>query len=310
MTPTAHLGLMIGAFVGLGLVLTIARVPLLRQPRLHDRIHPYVKPVPPPDVNRGLTPIPLLGGLFRPALADAAQWMERLLGGGTAVAARLRASGSSASVEQFRAEQFLLASGGVLVGLGLGVGLLANGSLSSPVVAIGMAVTLGVGGVLLRDMRLTRSIRRREELMLAELPAVADLLALSVAAGEGPVAALRRVCRLGDGALTDELRLSLNETHSGVSLVDALDSAAGRSTVPALQRFVDGIAVSLERGTPLSDVLRAQAADVREARKRSLMEAGGRKEVAMLVPVVFLILPVTVMFALFPGIAQFNMIVG
>ena len=35
----------------------------------------------------------------------------------------------------------------------------------------------------------------------------------------------------------------------------------------------------------------------------SLMETGGRKEVLMMVPVVFLILPVTVVFALFPGLA-------
>lgn len=33
------------------------------------------------------------------------------------------------------------------------------------------------------------------------------------------------------------------------------------------------------------------------------MEAGGRKEVLMMIPVVFLILPVTVAFAVFPGLA-------
>ena len=33
------------------------------------------------------------------------------------------------------------------------------------------------------------------------------------------------------------------------------------------------------------------------------MEAGGKKEIAMMVPVVFLVLPVTVLFAVFPGFA-------
>jgi len=32
------------------------------------------------------------------------------------------------------------------------------------------------------------------------------------------------------------------------------------------------------------------------------MEDGGRREIAMLFPVVFLILPVTVLFALYPGL--------
>ena len=59
---------------------------------------------------------------------------------------------------------------------------------------------------------------------------------------------------------------------------------------------------SLERGTPLADVLHAQAADVREAGRRALIESAARREVLMMVPVVFLVLPVTVLFALFPGL--------
>jgi len=44
--------------------------------------------------------------------------------------------------------------------------------------------------------------------------------------------------------------------------------------------------VATERGTPLVDVLHAQAADVREAGRRELLETGARKEVLMMVPVV------------------------
>ncbi len=55
-------------------------------------------------------------------------------------------------------------------------------------------------------------------------------------------------------------------------------------------------------GTPLADVLHAQAADVREAGRRALIESAARREVFMLVPVVFLVLPVTVLFAFYPGL--------
>ena len=61
--------------------------------------------------------------------------------------------------------------------------------------------------------------------------------------------------------------------------------------------------VAIERGTPMGEVLRAQAYDAREAARRALMEEGGRKEIAQMVPVVFLVLPVTVVFALYPGLA-------
>ena len=79
--------------------------------------------------------------------------------------------------------------------------------------------------------------------------------------------------------------------------------AKGPLDLPPLARFLDGMAVAIERGTPLADVLRAQAADVRALGKRQLMETGGKKEIAMMVPVVFLVLPVTVLFAVFPGFA-------
>jgi tight adherence protein C len=49
-------------------------------------------------------------------------------------------------------------------------------------------------------------------------------------------------------------------------------------------------------------VLRAHALDAREDSERALLEAAGTREVAMLIPLVFLILPVTVLFAVWPGL--------
>jgi tight adherence protein C len=92
-----------------------------------------------------------------------------------------------------------------------------------------------------------------------------------------------------------------------MSLVDALAGLATRTTLPSLARFVDGIAVAIERGTPLAEVLRAQAQDVRELSRRRLMEVSGRKEIAMMVPVVFVILPVTILFAVYPGLAVLDL---
>jgi tight adherence protein C len=65
---------------------------------------------------------------------------------------------------------------------------------------------------------------------------------------------------------------------------------------------VDQLLGALERGTPLASVFRAQAHDSRDEAKRRLLEAAGRKEVAMLVPLVFGVLPVTIAFAIFPGL--------
>ena len=77
-------------------------------------------------------------------------------------------------------------------------------------------------------------------------------------------------------------------------LRDGLDHAA-------LSRALDQVLGALDRGAPLAAVLRSQAGDARDAAKRDLIELAGRKEIAMLVPLIFLILPVTIAFALFPG---------
>lgn len=306
------LGAALGLALASGLVLVWARLPIRRRPLLDARLAPYLTtagghPTAVPD--RTLTPFPTLERVVRPYLTSGADLLERLLGGGASVRRRLVQSGSSMSVQEFRVDQLVWGAAGFGCGILFGLLLQASGRGGSPVVLLIACVAAGAGGVVARDQQLTRSVRTREQRMLAEFPTVADLLALAVAAGEGPVGALERVARVSTGELARELGSALADARAGAGLVQALDGIGERTSLPALARFADGIAVAVERGTPLADVLRAQAADVRETRKRQLMEIGGRKEILMMVPVIFLVLPVTVVFALYPGLIQISMIV-
>ncbi len=167
-----------------------------------------------------------------------------------------------------------------------------------------MAFALGVIG---RDNYLSSQVKARERRILAEFPTIAELLALAVAAGESPVAALDRVCHRSGGELSRDLRTVLAAVRTGEPVGSAFDAWAATTGLPLVARFAQGIAVALERGTPLADVLHAQAADVREAGRRELIEIAARKEVFMMVPVVFLVLPVTVFFAFWPGVIGLNL---
>jgi tight adherence protein C len=168
--------------------------------------------------------------------------------------------------------------------LALAVPALAGKPVSA-VALVGGAV-LGVGGgVLGRDWWLGRQVARRQARMLRELPTLADLLCLAVTAGDGPRAALERAVTRSRGELSRELAVVLADLRAGEPFVTAMERLAVRAPMPPVVRFVDGLVVAVERGTPLGDVLRAQAADVREQHKRDLIEAGGRREVLMLVPV-------------------------
>lgn len=307
--PTAALGGAVGAVGGMGLWLVAWRL-AARRPRLDDRLAPYLRL--PPTASRLLrapvvhSPFPTLERLLSPVMQDAIGVVARLGSPTVELQRRLLRAGRGQGVEQFRSEQVVAAALGTAVGLLLAVGLVAARGLPL-VVGVVVVLLCALAGVLGRDQALARQVRRREETMLAELPTVAELLALAVGAGEGALPALERVARTTRGELATEIGWAVADTRAGTPLSVALERLANRTGLVALSRFAEAVAVAVERGTPLGDVLRAQAQDVREVSRRSLMEIGGRKEVMMMVPVVFLILPVTVVFAVFPGLAALRL---
>ena len=304
------MGGVIGLVGGAGLALTMSRLPPLRRPRLVDRLDPYLRDTSTPSrllAESDLrTPFPTLERIVWPVTRRAASRLERWLGAAGSVRRRLVAAGCDPSVEQFRIEQVIWGGVGLVLAVAASVALLASGKSASALALAGFCVVSAVAGVIARDAELSRAVRRREELLLAEFPTVAELLALAVSAGEGPIGSLERVTGSSRGELARELRRVLDDTRSGVPLVEAFGRMSERTRLPPIARFVDGVIIASERGTPLADVLRAQAADARAAAKRALLESGGRKEIGMLLPVVFLILPVTVVFALFPGFYGFT----
>ena len=304
-------GALLGAVAGAGLLLTMSRVAVVRRPPLGSRVLPYVRDLP--QVGRApvvrpapASPLAAATSVFGPALRSAADVVERLLGGAHSVRRRLARAGLELSVHEFRVQQ-------VLWGLCAFLGAATLGVLEALVDPAGSVGTLvlclvaGAAGVLARDTWLTSQVRARERRILAEFPTVAELLALAVAAGEGPVAALDRVVRRTSGDLAVELSAVLAAIRTGEPVGAAFDRLASSTGLPLVARFAQGIAVSVERGTPLSDVLHAQAADVREAGRRELIENAARKEVLMMVPVIFLVLPVTVLFAFWPGVVGLSL---
>jgi tight adherence protein C len=292
------LGAVLGLVAAAGLLLAVAWSPPLRRATLDQRLAPYL---PGPVEERSA---------LRAAAAGAARAVDRLVGGRLSVRRRLVALADPRSVEDIRLEQVVWGAAGIGAGA-VGAALLAvlTARVSLPAGTV-LALGGGMTGVLARDHALSRRVQRRRAAVLAELPAVAELLALAVTAGEGAVGALDRVCRSTRGELTGDLADVLGRVRAGEPLERALAGLRDRTGVPALARFVDGVVVALDRGTPLAEVLRAQAGDARAAGRRALLESGGRREIAMLAPVVFGILPVTVLFALFPGLVSITRLAG
>jgi tight adherence protein C len=289
-----------GLVLGVGLLL-ISEAWRARRPSLMSRVAPYVGGV--------IAHKPGAAAIGGRVLRAGAARLDEILGGPASVRRRLERCGSGLSPDGFRVRQVAAA----------GIGLAGAAAVSLLIWArvhtapFPLLVLCGVGfvaGVIAADLALTSQVRRREQRLTEEFPVVAELLALAVAAGESPVRGLERVLAVTGGATADELGRVLGDIRTGTAAAAAFDALAARTGVVAMSRFAKGLAVALERGTPLVDVLHAQAADVREAARRDLIESAGRREVAMMIPVVFGIMPTTIVFAFFPGLVGLQLASG
>ncbi|ASK64894.1 pilus assembly protein TadB [Brachybacterium avium] len=296
----------IGLLFGVGLFLIVSTFPWLRPRDLAARVDPYLRR----SRSSSLFAVPrstsrlrvVLENLMGPVAVRALGLLERLTGGADQLERRLRLAGRRTSADSFRVEQVVFGVIGLVLGIALAVAAIALRG-ASPLMGL-LIVSLGaLGGVLLRDYLLGMEIKRRAARMAREFPTVADLLALAVAAGESPIAAMERVARTSSGALPDEFAATVADIRAGTSVSQALASLGARTPLGSLGRFGEGVSIAIERGTPLADVLRAQAQDAREESKRELMETAGQREIMMLVPVVFFVLPLVIVFAIFPGLA-------
>ncbi|MRX45332.1 type II secretion system F family protein [Agromyces kandeliae] len=288
LTATPIVAVALGAMLGLGLWLVAASVPRIGRARLVDRVAPYVTDVSAearamrakPESDPG----PVIGMLVLPAARRARGILSSILGGNDTVARRLRQAGADGTVERFRGRQLVWAAAG-FASAGL-LALLAPTMEAAPAVLRWAIPPFGaMAGAVAADWMLQRAARRRLARITSELPTVLEFLTLSLTAGEGMLDALRRVARTGTGELAREFSGVVAAVGTGVPIGTALADLRDGLEHPALSRALDQVLGALDRGTPLADVLRAQAGDARAEARRTIIELAGRKEIAMLVPV-------------------------
>ncbi|WP_336646913.1 type II secretion system F family protein [Microbacterium sp. USHLN186] len=298
----AALAVLLGGALALGLLGVLSALPRWGAPTLERRIAPYVRDVIADDLlPAGILPLTGVLPVHAPSVWQRLrEAFEGMLGSGDALRLRLMQAGRGGTPGAFRARQLAWATGGLITGALLVVVLAISGRLSPP--AALLPVLAAAGAAAGYDMRLSGRARARRARLADELPTMLEFLALCLSAGESLLDALRRVSAIGTGELTVELRQSVLAVHTGSPLADALAETASRLQLPGLTRATDQIVAALEHGAPLAAVLHSQAADARDEAKRVLIEQAGQKEILMLLPLVFLILPLSVLFAVYPGL--------
>jgi tight adherence protein C len=222
----------------------------------------------------------------------------------TAVRARLEelGKGTNKDYEEFRIKQYGYSAASSSVALVL----LFLLSRSFALAILGSAFAAAIMYVLL-DRDLTKNVKKRRELIEAEFPAIIEMLTLAIAAGETPMSAMLRIAESADGALAREFQNVVVGVRGGSPLSDTLDLMGRRVKSVMIRRFVDALITATLRGAPLVEVLSRHAVEARGNQRNRVMGAAGKAEISMMIPVVFLILPISILFALWPSLTNLNM---
>lgn len=256
----------------LGAAAVFLAVSYPRGRRISARVGDYLRPASP-DVG---------AGRFRAAM----DWAT-----GEGLSGRLVAAGAGALAG------ILLAQGDLFV-TGPGRSVL-------PLSALG-----AVAGWLLVGMYRSTVQQRRGRRLRFELPVVADSLALHVIAGESVGTAIAHFVDASGGVAAEELGAVLAGHSDGLSLTEALQRAGRHTADNEAQRLYTLLGHAHDTGGRLSEALIELSTDFRAALARDLSAEGGRRALATYGPVLALMVPVTLLFLLYPTLAGLRSLAG
>jgi Flp pilus assembly protein TadB len=205
--------------------------------------------------------------------------LSQLTGIRTDLRARLAAAGRAQSPSEFRLAQFthsLIAFGGAAVVI---LALRPNVSFAFVVLA-GTPILVALAD----EQRLESAVEQRREQTDAELPVIAEQIAVLLAAGMSLGATLDRIASRGNGVVATELGVVQRQVRQGNSEVEALRSWAQRSRSEGVERLVAVLAMHRD-AADLGGLLATESRAIRDAAHRRLIESIERRAQLVWVPV-------------------------
>ena len=159
-------------------------------------------------------------------------------------------------------------------GLALGCGLLVLPFASAAGIRAGALLVMAASTACFfaPDLLLARRIAVRRSQIAIELPALLDLLSVTVRAGLPVSAALEQVGLRHGGLLGEELRATDQALQAGAPRSEALKALRARCPHEGVAAMVAAIARADLHGASLGPALGAIAADARDHRARAIRE--------------------------------------
>ncbi len=149
-------------------------------------------------------------------------------------------------------------------------------------------------------------MKAKHRRVLYELPELLEMLAVALSAGDSLFAALARVSFKAEGVFATELQKVFLALELGGDMLTEMNALAKRLPQRQVVEFASKVNLGISRGSPLVEMILEQSKTARAEIRNDLLRQAGRNETRMLVPLVFLILPVTVLFAIYPSLQLLN----
>ena len=127
--------------------------------------------------------------------------------------------------------------------------------------------------------------------MRRDLPALLDLLRVSIEAGLAPVAALAAVGARARGPLAAEWRRVGREVALGVPIGEAIERLERRLPLPEVAALGGALRRAHRHGAPLGETLAAQAREARLAHRRRIEEEAAKAGPKIQLVVALLLVP-------------------
>ena len=142
----------------------------------------------------------------------------------------------------------------------------------------------------------------------SELPSMIVMFSLLVNAGESLRSGIEYLTQFPQSRISEIFETVIDFHREGSTITQSLDRAAEASQSRSLRRFTDALALSIERGSSLSVVLANQTNESRSTYKADLLRKSGKAELKLMIPIVFLILPISIIFALLPSLRALSIV--
>jgi tight adherence protein C len=216
------------------------------------------------------------------------------------LALKLRKAGMHISVNNFNFFKGAFTAVVIVLSIGLAIVLYSSIQTSALYIVLGGLLI----GLLGPNLYLSSKVTSHQNAIKAQLADTIDLMSVCMEAGLSFDASLVKISERMEGPFIDELMTVFKQIQLGKNRNEALKSMSDNSDIPELKTFVSAVIQANQMGIPITNVLQAQAEQLRMNKEEEIKEVAAKVPTKMTIPTVIFIMPT--IFVIILGPVMFN----